>query len=72
MYVAFCRSLASVDRLALHESYFDRLQNLALYFVLVCFHCLKSVYTLQLKYNIDFFSVCTVSSFTFVLHNEPF
>ena len=63
---AFCvtlfRSLASVDRLALQESY---LHNVALYFVILCFEHLKTVYIslLQLKYDIEFFYACTVSTF---------
>ena len=72
-YSAACcisRSLASVDHLALQESYFNRLHNSAQYFVLLTFDWLKSVYVspIQWKYNIDFFAVCTVSTSSFVLH----
>ena len=63
--VTLFRSLASVDRLALQESYFDKLHNVAPYFVILCFECLKTVYIspLQLKYDIEFFYACTVSTF---------
>ena len=65
---SFCRSLASIDRLALQESYFLNFHNLCPCFVLLCFiliNRLKTVYisTLELKNDIDFFSACTVRSF---------
>ena len=49
----------------MQESYFEKLNNAAPYFVLICFDRLKSVYIslLQLKYDIEFFSACTESTF---------
>ena len=74
-YSACCisRYLASVDWLALQESYFDRLHNLAPYFVLLAFDQLKSVYVspLQWKYNIDWLFCCK-KSFSFVLCFQEF
>ena len=72
--VTLFRSLASVDRLALQESYFDKLHNVAPYFVILCFERLKTVYIspLQLKYDIEFFYACTVIQIPFPLRYKPF
>ena len=52
-YLFFDLCHSYLARLALQELYFEKLHNIAPYFVLICFDRLKSVYItlLQLKYE---------------------